>query len=141
VLGEGLEAFGLIHADLHFDNVLFAAKEARAIDFDDCGYGYWVYDMAAALRPWRTEANWPTFLQAFSQGYAGICALPAGFELLDLFIIARHIAITLWAASRAPYHPTLAHTLHARCKATAEFCEIVRRERAVGPPAVCRAHA
>jgi Ser/Thr protein kinase RdoA (MazF antagonist) len=30
---------GLIHADLHVENVLFHRGVARAIDFDDCGWG------------------------------------------------------------------------------------------------------
>ena len=35
-LGTGRDAYGLIHADLHFSNVLFAKGRAVPIDFDDC---------------------------------------------------------------------------------------------------------
>jgi len=41
---------GLIHADLHLGNALFWSDEVRVIDFDDCGFGYWLYDIAFALK-------------------------------------------------------------------------------------------
>src|SRR4029450_890805 len=40
---------GLIHGDLHHKNVLFHRGEARAIDFDDCGWGFHLYDLAVTL--------------------------------------------------------------------------------------------
>ena len=48
-LGQGPNVFGLIHADAHLDNVLFDGQQARLIDFDDCGFGYRIYDVAVAL--------------------------------------------------------------------------------------------
>ncbi len=67
-LGESNKVFGLIHADLHFGNVLFADGEARAIDFDDCGFGYWIYDIATALENWRTTPEWPLWHNRTPQG-------------------------------------------------------------------------
>lgn len=43
------DAHGLIHADLHHENYLFRGAEARVIDFDDCGYGHYVYDLAVTI--------------------------------------------------------------------------------------------
>jgi Ser/Thr protein kinase RdoA (MazF antagonist) len=37
---------GLIHADLHFGNIVSNGKNLGAIDFDDCGYGFFAYDLA-----------------------------------------------------------------------------------------------
>jgi Ser/Thr protein kinase RdoA (MazF antagonist) len=48
-LGDGTDQFGLIHADLHLDNALFWRDDVRIIDFDDCGFGYWLYDIAVSL--------------------------------------------------------------------------------------------
>jgi len=48
-LGSAADSVGLIHADLHLDNALFWHDEVRVIDFDDCGFGYWLYDIAVAL--------------------------------------------------------------------------------------------
>jgi len=48
-LAEETGAFGLIHGDLHHENFLFHRGEARAIDFDDCGWGFHLYDLAVTL--------------------------------------------------------------------------------------------
>lgn len=43
-------AFGLIHGDLKPDNMLFAAPDQpRLLDFDDCGWGYHLYEFAPLL--------------------------------------------------------------------------------------------
>lgn len=42
-------SYGLIHGDLHSGNIVFDQGQPRAIDFGRCGYGYFLYDMAAAL--------------------------------------------------------------------------------------------
>ena len=43
-------AFGLIHGDLKPDNMLFAAPDQpRLLDFDDCGWGYVLYEFAPLL--------------------------------------------------------------------------------------------
>jgi len=39
------EKMGLIHADLHFGNILNQKGSFAAIDFDDCGFGFHVYDL------------------------------------------------------------------------------------------------
>lgn len=118
-IGETPEAFGLIHADLHFGNVVFSAGDMHAIDFDDCGPGYWVYDIATAMRPWRFDTNWDAYWTAFHVGYTSIAPLPPGTDRLDLFIVARHLATTLWAASRAFTNAELARSLDARCTVSA----------------------
>lgn len=44
--------FGLIHGDLRPSNVMITGDEVDplvVIDFDDCGYGYYLYDFAAAI--------------------------------------------------------------------------------------------
>jgi Ser/Thr protein kinase RdoA (MazF antagonist) len=48
-LGASPDVFGLIHSDLHQENYLFHRGRVRAIDFDDCGWGHFVYDLAVTL--------------------------------------------------------------------------------------------
>ena len=48
-LGTGADAFGFIHGDLSFGNVLFDKEIAVPIDFDDCGFGYYLHDLAVPL--------------------------------------------------------------------------------------------
>mgnify|MGYP000082090967 CR=1 FL=1 len=45
---------GLIHADIHSGNILMNKGEVCLIDFDDCGDGMHLYDIATTLyKPWR----------------------------------------------------------------------------------------
>ena len=57
-MGKDSGVFGLIHGDLHMGNLLFSGGQARAIDFDDCGFGYWIYDFAVALCEYRDKPDW-----------------------------------------------------------------------------------
>lgn len=105
-LGEGGDAFGLIHADLHLGNVLFGGGEARAIDFDDCGGGHWIYDMAVVLHDHRRKDDWPEWRDALLDGYAEERELPDGVEpYLETFMCARCVSLMLWAHARARENP------------------------------------
>jgi Ser/Thr protein kinase RdoA (MazF antagonist) len=113
-LGESSDAWGLIHADLHLDNVLFHREEARPIDFDDCGFGYWVYDIAVALWEQRMTSAYPAIQQAFLAGYASHQPLPLEqLAYLDLFIAVREAAFGLWACAMAQQHLTFRTRLAA----------------------------
>jgi Ser/Thr protein kinase RdoA (MazF antagonist) len=48
-IGEAPDVFGLIHGDLHGENVLFHEGAIRAIDFEGCVWGHYLYDVAVAL--------------------------------------------------------------------------------------------
>ncbi len=40
------QGYGLIHADFNFDNILLHDGRVTAIDFDDCGFGWHLFDLA-----------------------------------------------------------------------------------------------
>jgi Ser/Thr protein kinase RdoA (MazF antagonist) len=105
-LGEGADVFGLIHADLHLGNVLFGAGEARPIDFDDAGFGHWLYDMAVVLHDHRRKEDWPVWRDALLEGYAEECELPDGTDTyLETFMCARCVSLMLWCHARARENP------------------------------------
>jgi Ser/Thr protein kinase RdoA (MazF antagonist) len=106
-LGEGPDAFGLIHADLHLENALFAGDGVRLIDFDDCGFGYWLYDIAVSLWELRHLGTYPTFRDAFIAGYREQRRLTDDRldERIDTFIAAREVAFGLWYAGTAQVNP------------------------------------
>ncbi len=105
-LGQGPSVFGLIHADFHLDNVIFDHGEARPIDFDDCGFGYWLYDMAVSLWLYRMKPDWPVWRAAFLTGYASVRPLPTDqLPYLDDFIAAREVSIALWDVGMAQHNP------------------------------------
>ncbi|HEX6470757.1 MAG TPA: phosphotransferase [Streptosporangiaceae bacterium] len=107
-LGEGSDSFGLIHADLHLHNVLFWRDEVRVIDFDDCGFGYWLYDLAVPLRELRHRDDYEHFRSALIDGYVQHRPLPpGGLAHLDDFIAAREVEFGLWFTGVAQVNPVL----------------------------------
>jgi Ser/Thr protein kinase RdoA (MazF antagonist) len=99
-LGKGPEAFGLIHADLYPENVLYKDGRACPIDFEDCGYGYWMWDIAVALCQWAWKPDWERMRDAFYAGYAQVRSLPeAQWKLLDLFVATQFATMLLWASA------------------------------------------
>jgi Ser/Thr protein kinase RdoA (MazF antagonist) len=113
-LGQGPDVFGLIHADAHLDNVLFDGHETRLIDFDDCGFGYRIYDVAVALWELRHRDNFPSFKEAFVRGYTEHRPLPIDqLRHLDAFIAAREVAFGLWLVGMAQTRPAFREELHA----------------------------
>jgi Ser/Thr protein kinase RdoA (MazF antagonist) len=106
-LGEGPDVFGLIHADISLgDNVLFGGGEARIIDFDDCVYGYWVYDAAVALSSLPGDSASPRYRAALLEGYAEIRSVPEEqWTHLDLFVAAWHAFEMVWATAGGILYP------------------------------------
>ena len=98
-LGKGTDVYGLIHSDLYPENVLFKAGEILPIDFEDCGYGYWICDIAVPLSvsPWTTE--WAWMRDALLEGYSKIRTLPdVQLKHLNLFIATHCATMVLWAS-------------------------------------------
>jgi Ser/Thr protein kinase RdoA (MazF antagonist) len=114
--GTGLDVYGLIHADLGLDaNLLLWEGEPRAIDFDDCGFGYWMYDLAVALEHCRDFAIFSPCREALFDGYATIRTLPSHqIVQLDLFMAALDVYVGLWAAAAAHLHPRYRESLQER---------------------------
>jgi Ser/Thr protein kinase RdoA (MazF antagonist) len=98
--GKGPEVFGLIHADLGLDaNVLFWRGEARAIDFDDSGFGYYAYDLAVGLENCQEDEALPRYREALLEGYTQIRPLPRDqIDHLDLMLAGFWVYWSLWAA-------------------------------------------
>jgi Ser/Thr protein kinase RdoA (MazF antagonist) len=91
-LGQGPDVFGLIHADLHHRNVLFHKGIAAAIDFDDCGYGHWLYDLAVPLTALQRRPDYRALREALLSGYRERRSLSGEQEgLLDTFMALRQI--------------------------------------------------
>jgi Ser/Thr protein kinase RdoA (MazF antagonist) len=89
-LGRGREVFGLLHGDFSSGNVLFRGGRARFIDFDDCGFGYFLYDLATLLDRLEWRPNYPRLRAALLAGYRRERGLPPEHEaLLDLFLLVR----------------------------------------------------
>lgn len=100
---------GLIHADLHLGNALFDAGRVKLIDFDDCGTGPRLYDVAVALWELRDEPDYPRFRDALIAAYVQ----RRGIDLthLDDYIALRQVAFDLWYTGTAHVNPDFAARL------------------------------
>ena len=68
--------WGLIHADLRPSNVIAGADGTlTVIDFDDCGYSYFLYDYAAALSFVEHEPYAPAMAREWMAGYQEVAPL------------------------------------------------------------------
>lgn len=100
--GRGPEVFGLIHADLRLANLMVDGDTLTAIDFDDCGFGWWAYDLAAALSFIETDPRLPDLIAAWVNGYTRIAALrPEDRAMIPSLIFLRRVLLTAWLSTRA----------------------------------------
>lgn len=67
--------FGILHADAHPDNLLLHEGEVRLIDFDRCGWGAYLFDIAESSLDLE-----PPERDALLEGYLRYRDLPTGFE-------------------------------------------------------------
>lgn len=107
-LGKGPDTYGMIHADMYPENVLFKAGEVFPIDFEDCGFGYWMWDIGVALCQWPWTEDWYWMRDSFLEGYAQVRTLPESqLTHLDLFMAAQYATMVLWASAFIKHDPAM----------------------------------
>lgn len=105
---DGLpDAWGLIHADFILINCRFARRRhgwaLGVLDFDDLGWGYYLYDLAPLLDNLADfPDSYPRLRQEFLAGYRSIRPLPRALEIhLPILMAARHAVALTWLAAKA----------------------------------------
>ena len=98
--GKGEKRFNLIHADMRLANLLVDQDSTRLIDFDDCGFGWFMYDFASAVSFIEDSPMIPYFKSAWIKGYRSVRNLSAEDEQeIDTFIMLRRMALLAWIGS------------------------------------------
>lgn len=90
--------YGLIHADLISENMLWQGGEIGVIDFDDGGFGHREFELATFLLRFRTAPDYDTLRAALLGGYALRRAVDP--QRLDLFILLRALTYPGWIMTR-----------------------------------------
>lgn len=90
--------FGLIHADIVHENVMWDGTGVRFIDFDDSGYGYRLFDVATALLKNINRPDDEDLKEALCTGYRAVRPLDTG--QLDLFLALRAASYVGWIVPR-----------------------------------------
>ena len=129
VLASSPHSTGLIHADLLAKNIVFRADSIAALDFEYCGWGFFLYDLAPILWQLKGERtdDYHELEAAIWRGYTSVRPIADGDrERLEPLIAARQVASIRWLLANQQ-HPTiraLTPTLIAeRCQELQLFLE------------------
>ena len=121
--GKGAERFGLIHCDLRLANLLIDGKAVKVIDFDDCGFGWHMYDAATPVSFYEHEPQVPGLIESWKAGYRRVMPLSKQDEAeIPTFVMLRRLLLVAWIGS---HHETdLAKSMGlAYTEGTAGLCE------------------
>lgn len=92
--------FGLIHSDIRLANILICGDETRVIDFDDCGLGWFLYDLASAVSFIETHPQFNELIAAWVTGYRKSVPLSPDEEAeIPTFIMLRRLTLFAWLGS------------------------------------------
>jgi len=119
--GRDPQRFGLVHADMRLANLLVApgsvapgsvapgsvtpgsvdaAGEVTVIDFDDCGFSWFLYDLAASLSFMEHDPQVPALVDAWVSGYRQVGPLTIEEEAeVPTFVLLRRLVLVAWIGS------------------------------------------
>jgi Ser/Thr protein kinase RdoA (MazF antagonist) len=98
--GVGADRYGLIHADMRLANLLVAPSGTRLIDFDDCGFGWFLYDFATGISFMEDHRQVPDLRAAWVEGYRTRRRLSDADEReIDSLVMLRRLALLAWIGS------------------------------------------
>lgn len=99
--GKDKTRFGLIHSDLRLANLLIDGKKIRVIDFDDCGFSWYLHDLGSSLSFIEHKPYVNNLVQSWLTGYTSIRSLTQEeIEMIPTFILMRRLQLISWIGSR-----------------------------------------
>ena len=98
--GCGPDRFGLVHGDMKLANVLISDNGFHVLDFDDCGYCWFLYDYGCAMTGLDVGSAADARTQAWISGYRQVADLSRDDEeMLPTFSLLRRFLTMAWAGS------------------------------------------
>lgn len=98
--GSGPDRFGLAHCDLRLDNLLIEQEEIKVIDFDDCGFSWYMYDAAATVSFYEHLPQVRGLIECWLEGYRTVAPVSrAEEEEIPTFIMLRRLLLVAWVGS------------------------------------------
>ena len=98
--GRDSQRFGLVHADIRLANLLVEGETTKVIDFDDSGFGWFLYDIGTALSFIEHRPDVPDLVDAWVRGYRKVAPLTAAEETeIPSFIMMRRLLLVAWIGS------------------------------------------
>ncbi|GBR74559.1 serine/threonine protein kinase [Candidatus Termititenax aidoneus] len=107
--GQNRWNFGLIHADLRLANLLVDGITIKVIDFDDCGFGWFLHDLASAVSFIEHKPIAKHLIENWLVGYHRVLELEKkDLALIDTFILQRRLQLLAWLTSHSESTPVQA---------------------------------
>jgi Ser/Thr protein kinase RdoA (MazF antagonist) len=128
VYGQSSDRFGLVHGDLRLANILIDGDQMKVIDFDDCGFSWFMYDAATPLSFYEHEPQVPALIESWKTGYRRVRDLSREDEaVIPTFVVLRRLLLVAWIGTRRD--TDLAKSMGvAYSEGTVDLCEGYLRE-------------
>ncbi len=100
--GTGPARFGLVHGDMRLANLLVDNSQVKVIDFDDCGFSWFLYDCATTVSFFEHKPDVPRLLAAWVEGYRRVRPLSAADAAeIPTFVMLRRLLLVAWIGSHS----------------------------------------
>lgn len=100
--GQGPDRFALVHGDFLPENLLVNGDDVTLLDFDDCGFGWFLFDVATALAMPSLRPDFALLRDAFIGGYRQHRAFGSDdIAALPLFLAVRAATYAGWVHTRS----------------------------------------
>ena len=100
--GRSPRRYGLIHADFNLDNMLLDGERVIPLDFDDCGFGWHLFDLVTVWTIYHGSDLAEAIRAGVVEGYRRERDLPdEELEHLPLFELARAFSYLGWVHTRS----------------------------------------
>lgn len=92
--GKSNDRYGMIHSDLRMSNLLIDGDKITVLDFDDCGKGWYMYDVACICGLMEHRPDLHLIFDAIMNGYKRIRPVSAEDEKeINTFVMMRRIGM------------------------------------------------
>ena len=123
--GQTPDRFGLVHADIRLANLLVDGEQVRVIDFDDCGFSWFMYDFATTVSFMEDHPRVPELREAWLAGYREVAPLDERDEQeLETFVMLRRLLLVAWIGS---HHTFATEAAELGAGFTAGTCALAER--------------
>ena len=100
--GRSPRRYGLIHADFNLDNMLLDGDRVIPLDFDDCGFGWHLFDLATVWTIYHGSEIAEEIRAGVVEGYLSARDLPdEELAHMPLFELARAFSYLGWVHTRS----------------------------------------
>lgn len=122
--GVEKDRFGLAHNDLRLANLLVAGDHIHVIDFDDCGFAWYMYDFATAVSFIELDPRVGEWMSAWLDGYTAHRSLSkSDIDMLPTLMMFRRLLLVGWVGSHHEYAEEAAELGEGYTRLTCDLAE------------------